>query len=132
MPFFKHLDKYADITFNDRKRLGPLDKAADQIMRGASVLTSSEKELIAAFVSGLNACHFCYGSHVAVATKFGVSAELIESLVLDLGNSGIDSSFRSLLLYVRKLTLTPAKVSQSDVDLVMKSGWSEQALYEAI
>ena len=75
MPFFKHLDEHSDITFNDRKRLGPLDKVSQRIMR--RTLSTAEKETIAAFVSGLNACQFCYGSHAAVAAHFGIEADII-------------------------------------------------------
>ena len=86
MSFFKHLNELSDITditWNDRKRLGPLDKASQQIMRGKSNFTHAQKELFAAYVSGLNACSFCYGSHVAVAENFGVSPKIVESLFTD-------------------------------------------------
>ena len=52
MPFFKHLDDLSDITditWNDRKRLGPLDEASQKIMRGKSSFTSAQKEVFAAF-----------------------------------------------------------------------------------
>ena len=70
MPFFKQLHELSDITditWNNRKRLGPFDKASLEIMRGKSGLSSAQKEVFAAFVSGLNACQFCYGPHAAVA-----------------------------------------------------------------
>ena len=87
MPFFKYLDEHADITditFRDRKRLGPLDKVAQQIMRGPSPFSNAERELFAAYVSGLNECQFCYGSHVAVAENFGVSPLLVADLLEDI------------------------------------------------
>lgn len=42
------------------------------LMREPSPFSIAERELIAAFVSGLNACSFCYGEHTAVAEALGV------------------------------------------------------------
>ena len=78
MAFFSFLDEQSDITdltFNDRPRLGPLDKASQNIMRGNSEFSIADRELMAAYVSGLNACSFCYGVHNEVASRFGTSDE---------------------------------------------------------
>jgi len=135
MPFFKHLDDNSDITditFNDRKKLGPLDKVANRIMRGKSPLSTVEKEIMAAYVSGLNACQFCYGSHVAVAAQFGVDSETIEQLIKDIDQAPINDKLKPLFHYLKKLTLTPSKLLQKDVDKVLAAGWTEEALYHAI
>ena len=34
--------------------------------------------------------------------------------------------------YIRKLTVTPTHMTQSDADAVYDAGWSEQALYDAV
>ncbi len=135
MPFFKHLDHNSDITditFNDRKRLGPLDKAAQRIMRGHSPLSTAEKEIMAAFVSGLNACQFCYGSHAAVAAQFGVEADLIEQLIEDIDQAPVSDKLTPIFHYLKKLTLSPSNIVQRDVDQVLAAGWTEEALYHAI
>ncbi len=135
MPFFKHLDELSDITditWNDRKRLGPLDKASQEIMRGESNFTNAQKEVFAAYVSGLNACAFCYGSHSAVAKNFGVSISLIESLVENLDTAPIDEKEKPLFKYLKKLTQTPSKIVQNDVDAILNQGWTEQDLQDVI
>ncbi len=135
MPFFKHLDENADITditFYDRKRLGPLDKASQRIMRGPSPFSSAEKEIMAAYVSGLNACQFCHGSHTAVAQQFGVKPETIEQLVADVDTAPIAEKLKPVFHYLKKLTLSPSKLVQSDADRVRAAGWSDEALYHAI
>ncbi|HAQ34138.1 MAG TPA: peroxidase, partial [Alphaproteobacteria bacterium] len=50
----------------------PLLELHDAIMREASDLDVATRELIAAYVSGLNACAFCYGAHKTMAHAFGV------------------------------------------------------------
>jgi len=135
MPFLKHLDDLSDITditWNDRKRLGPLDKASQNIMRGKSSFSPAQKEVFAAFVSGLNACSFCYGSHAAVAKNFGVSQETIEALVEDIDSAPVASNEKSLFQYLKKLTLSPSKLIQEDADKIFREGWSEQDLQDLI
>jgi uncharacterized peroxidase-related enzyme len=135
MAFFKHLDELSDITditFNDRRRLGPMDKVSQRIMRGKSDFTPSEKEMMAAFVSGLNACSFCFGSHKAVAEQFGVSETVIEYLIEDVDKASIKSNLKPVFKYLKKLTLSPSKLVQQDADAVYNAGWSEEALHEAI
>ena len=135
MPFLKNLDDLSDITditWNDRKRLGPLDKASQNIMRGKSTFSPAQKEVFAAFVSGLNACSFCYGSHAAVAKNFGVSTETIESLVENIDSAPVDQNEKPLFHYLKKLTLSPSKLIQEDADKIFHAGWSEQDLQDLI
>lgn len=135
MSFFKHLNELSDITditWNDRKRLGPLDKASQQIMRGKSNFTYAQKEVFAVYVSGLNACSFCYGSHVAVAENFGISPKTVEALLEDIQSAPIENTEKPLFNYLKKLTLSPYKLSQTDADAVFEAGWSEEDLQEVI
>lgn len=135
MPFFSYLDQYSDITditFRDRKRLGPMDKVAQIIMRGDSPFSYAERELIAAYVSGLNECQFCYGSHQQVAENFGVSKSTIETLLDDIDTTEIDQKLKPIFHYIKKLTLTPSRLVKADAEKVFQAGWSEQALYDAI
>ena len=55
-----------------------LFKMTDEIMLVEGPLSDIERELIAAYVSGLNACSFCYRGHKAIAEMFGVEEGLIE------------------------------------------------------
>lgn len=52
-------------TFPDTVK--PLLAYHDVLLRGESPLTIAQRELIAAYVSGLNACNFCFGAHVLMA-----------------------------------------------------------------
>tara|TARA_Y100001978_G_scaffold198154_1_gene210143 strand:+ start:2793 stop:3395 length:603 start_codon:yes stop_codon:yes gene_type:complete len=130
--FFSYLDEWSDITditFRDRPRLGPLDKASHRIMRGPGRLSFADREMIAAYVSGLNACSFCYGSHEAVAAEFGVESHLLEELVDNLDQAAISENNRVLLRYVQKLTLSPSKMSRKDAEAVYEMGWTEEDLH---
>jgi len=102
------------------------------VMRGPSPLTEGERELIAAFVSGLNACRYCYGMHSATAKAFGVAEGLLESLVSDPDVSSAPEKLRPILKYARKLTLDQARITQSDAQAVFDAGWDERAMHDAI
>lgn len=104
----------------------------DILLRGDSPLAIGERELIAAFVSGLNACTFCLGAHTIIAETFGIDESTIAALVQDVDQAPIAASLKPLLKYVAKLTRVPASVTQHDRDAVYAAGWNERALYDAV
>lgn len=103
-----------------------------EILRGPGELSPAQRETLFAFGSGMNACHFCHGAHTAIAEALGADAQLIRSAVEDLDSAALDPKMRPLFAYVRKLTLTPSRVTRADADAVRAVGWSDQALHEAI
>jgi uncharacterized peroxidase-related enzyme len=91
-----------------------------------------ERETIAAYVSGKNACRYCYGAHKDVAGRFGVDSDLVEALMKDIETAPVADKFRVLLQYVGKLTTAPTSLTQRDADAVYAAGWSPDALYDAV
>ena len=110
----------------------PLMEYHDRLMRDPSPLTVAERELIAAYVSGLNVCTYCHGAHRVAAEAFGVEGALFDGLMADLESSAAEPKMKPLLAYVRKLTQTPARMVEADVEAVYAAGWDEQALFDAI
>ena len=80
----------------------------------------------------MNACDFCFGAHSIIAESFGVNVSIFDQLLVDINSANIDSNFKPILAYVKKLTLTPAKILDTDAQAVFDAGWSEQALHDAI
>ena len=110
----------------------PLLDYHDRVLRDWSPLTVGERELIAAYVSGLNACTYCHGAHVVAARAFGIDADVFEGLMADVTNSKVDERLKPVLAYVGKLTRTPAMMTQADAQAVYAVGWDEQALFDAV
>jgi uncharacterized peroxidase-related enzyme len=102
------------------------------LMRGHGPLELVDRELIAAFVSGLNGCAYCYGAHGATAEAFGVPPELLEALIADVEAAEVDEPRRALLRFVHKATVDAPRITRADVDRVLEAGWSEDALHDAI
>jgi uncharacterized peroxidase-related enzyme len=103
-----------------------------QILRGDSPLSVAERELIAAYVSGLNNCRYCYETHRETAMHFDVSGELIAALVADPEVEDAPERLRPLLRFARKLTLDQAGMQAEDADAVRDAGWDERALHDLI
>ncbi len=112
--------------------VGPLLEFHDRLLRGESPLTIAERELIAAYVSGLNACQFCFTAHKIFAKAFGVDDALLDALVTDLDSAPADPRLKPLLAYVRVLTLMPARLTEAHATAVYAAGWEERALYDAV
>lgn len=101
-------------------------------LRNAGPLTPAHKELIAAYVSGLNACQYCYGVHSQTAQAFGLGAQALEDLLADIDTADIEERLKPLLRYARKLTLEPTRMTEQDAQAVFAAGWTEAALHDAV
>lgn len=110
----------------------PLLEYHDRTLRDESPLTVGERELIAAYVSALNACDFCHGAHAIAANVHGVPEKLIEELIRDPDTASVELKLKPLLAYVAKLTKTPSQIAPSDATAIYDAGWDERALFDAI
>lgn len=117
-----------DIFHRDEARFEPLIPFVQWVMRGPSELSDAEREILAAYVSALNACNFCFAAHRAVAEDLSVDPLTIDMLVADPEAALLDEKLLPILKFTRKLTNAPATVSQADVAAVLKAGWSEQTV----
>jgi AhpD family alkylhydroperoxidase len=96
-------------AFPDTAR--PLLDYHQALMRGPSPLSIGERELIAAYVSGLNACSYCHGIHTVTAAEFGITQETLSALLTDPDTAPVPGRLKPILRYVRTLTLTPGGTS---------------------
>ncbi len=136
MPFFDFLPDDAtvrDIMFQQPERFLPICGVFTQdVMRGPSHLSVAEREIVATYTSGLNQCQYCTGAHSAFAADHGVDPVLFDGLMADLDSAPVDDRLKPILHYVRKLTLSPSRMTQADADAVFAAGWDEQALGDAV
>ena len=111
----------------------PLMLMHQELMRREdSSLTIGQRELIGAYVSGVNSCDYCAGSHSKVAIMYGIEEGLFESLLEDVDKASIEDEIKPILKFVKKLTLSPTKMTRQDVDAVLDAGWDEEGLYDAM
>jgi uncharacterized peroxidase-related enzyme len=110
----------------------PLLDYHQALLRGPSPFSVAERELIAAYVSGLNACGYCHGVHTATAQAFGIDEGLVAALLDDLDTAAVEERMKPVLRYVGKLTRTPSQMTPADAEAVYTAGWDERALHDAV
>lgn len=104
----------------------------EALINGASPLTPGERELIQAYVSGLVDCRYSYIAHCEAAYARGIERGLVDKILADPASAPVEAKLQPVLVYVKKLTLTPTEVSQADADAVFAAGWDEKALHDVI
>lgn len=109
----------------------PLHVFLENLLRGEGPFTEGEREMIAAFVSGINECGFCHATHAGVAEALGIEQGLPGKLLEDADLGSVAPRMRPVLRYVRKLTERPAAVSAEDVRAILDAGWEEDAVVYA-
>lgn len=135
MPLFPSLPspaRLSDLLSRHPAHAGPLLLHVEGVMHAGTPLTAAQCELIAAYVSGLNACTFCHGSHQIYAEALGIEPGLIDALLDAPDTAPIAPKMRPLLAYVAKLNSLPSRLTPADVAAVTDAGWSEAALYHAV
>jgi uncharacterized peroxidase-related enzyme len=77
---------------------GPLMDLANVLLKDPNPLTRGERELIAAYVSGLNECTFCASAHSAfAAAQLEGGAALVDQVRCDEANAPVSEKMRALL-----------------------------------
>ncbi|MEM9579478.1 MAG: carboxymuconolactone decarboxylase family protein [Pseudomonadota bacterium] len=135
MPQFPSLPETAhltDLLVRFPKNVRPLMGYINAVLRSDGQLSIAERELIAAYVSALNACRFCFGSHEIYARAFGVEAGVVESLLKDISTAKVDDRLKPIFAYVKELNSLPCRLTPAHAQAVWDAGHDETALFEAV
>lgn len=117
-------------TFPETNR--PLLEFHEALLRGPSPFTEAERELIAAYVSGLNGCRYCHGVHTATAERLGIPPGAIAALLAGDAAAAISDKMRPVLDLAARLTERADGVTKSEIDAIYAAGWNETAVYHAV
>lgn len=110
----------------------PLLEFHEALLRGPSPFTEAERELIAAYVSGLNGCQYCFGVHTATAERLGVMPGIVQGALQGIETSAVDTKMKPVLAYAGKLTRRADSLTEEDAAAVLAAGWHETALYHTV
>ena len=111
----------------------PVSKMTEYVMRSEDVQFSrAERELIATFVSDLNGCIYAARTHQATAEALGIQDEVFEALLHNIDTAAVEDKLKPILHYVKKLTLTPKRMTQADASAIFDAGWDEKSFHFAI
>lgn len=135
MPYFKSLPADARLldVFKQYPRLfEPLIEYHQRLLREDSPFSVAERELLAAFVSAVNACRYCAGVHEATARRFGVDERVLAQLLDDPASAPVPQRMKPVFRYVRKLTESPSRMTEADAAEFFAAGWNDRALHDAV
>lgn len=116
---------------------GPTGKAlanlVQTLMHGPSGLTSGERELIASYVSKLNNCEYCHGTHSATASvHLADNGKAASCLVDNIDTSPVSDKLKALLKIAKKIQVSGKEVSQSDVNAARSVGATDEDVHDAV
>ena len=109
-----------------------LFKLLEDIKSNSSPLNRSMRELIIKYTSDLNQCDFCYNTHKAVSEQLGIDEKVFNQLKTDINSAQVDERLKPILSYVKKLTLTPYRITQADAQQIFDAGWDENVFLDVI
>ncbi|GII76161.1 carboxymuconolactone decarboxylase [Sphaerisporangium rufum] len=112
---------------------GPLNALAEVLLRGDSTLSRGERELIAAYVSSLNRCTFCYSSHAAfAAAQLTEGMDLVEQVRDDLDAAPVSEKTRALLRIAGAVQRGGREVGAADVAAAREAGATDVEIHDTV
>ncbi len=110
-----------------------MDEVSDLVHFRDAHLPVRIKEMIATYVSALNRCPYCTGSHAFFLQSEDPDPKLHTGLALaDLGSAPMPEAERALLDFVGRVTRESYKTSDADVEKLRSLGWSDPQIAECV
>ena len=111
----------------------PMLALAEVLLRGESTLSRAEREMIAARVSHLNACHFCRASHrAAAAHHLDGDYVLVDAVIADPAAAPISPKFRRLLDIAALVAAGGSQVTETAVAAARRDGATDRELHDTV
>lgn len=103
----------------------------DVIMERNSNLTKAEKEMIVVATSSANSCLYCVVAHGAILRVYEKHSFISEIIATNYSESDLLSSKQKKMLdYSLLLCRNPEKVTQSDLNILKKAGFSKNDIWD--
>ncbi len=110
-----------------------LSALAEVLLRGPSSLSSAERELIAAYVSSGNQCHFCTQSHAAAArVHYGEDHRVVNQVLSDSQSAPVGPKLRALLVIADKVRRNGRLVTAADAEQARAEGADDKAIHDTV
>ncbi|HXS35762.1 MAG TPA: hypothetical protein VN721_03625 [Flavipsychrobacter sp.] len=109
----------------------PMKKFTHKAMRGPSLWSVGDRELMAAYISSLNECTFCIKAHSAVAARAYNDRVKVDNVLADLKTAPINEPLRATLYMLGKLTRENS-INAGDIRKVMDNNVIPQQIEDAL
>jgi uncharacterized peroxidase-related enzyme len=96
-------------------------------------LSAGEREIIAAYVSSLNACKFCTNSHSAIARhQLGDDSGIVKQVLADPESAPISNKLKALLKIAAKVQSGGKNVLPGDIESARNEGATDIEIHDAV
>jgi len=111
----------------------PLNALAEVLLRAPHSLPPGERELIAAYVSGLNDCTFCCSSHSAfAAAQLDAGMGLVDKVRADIDSAPISPKLRALLRIAGAVQRSGRAVTADLVEAARSEGATDVEIHDTV
>jgi uncharacterized peroxidase-related enzyme len=112
---------------------GPILDLTEIVMRGPNTLTQGEREMIAAYVSTRNDCHFCRSSHRAAAAHYlDNNYDLVDAVRCDPESAPVGPKLKALLAIAGKVQVSGKSVTVEDVARARAEGATDLEIHDTV
>jgi len=111
----------------------PLSELAEVLLRGPGTLTRGERELIAAYVSALNDCHYCSAAHSAcAAAQLPGGMALVERVRAGADSAPVPAKLKALLAIAAAVSHSGHDVTAQDVAEAREAGATDVEIHDTV
>ncbi|MEU4782085.1 carboxymuconolactone decarboxylase family protein [Micromonospora sp. NPDC023633] len=112
----------------------PLNELAETLLRAPHpTLSPGERELIAAYVSGLNECRFCCASHSAfAAAQLPLGMRLVDQVRADPATAEVSDKLRALLEIAGAVQRSGRDVTAELVKAARSAGATDLEIHDTV
>jgi len=98
------------------------------LMFGKSGLSRPEREMIGVVVSKTNSCDYCITHHAIALNFYWKDDDKIRRFIENFREVVTEPRQKAMLTYAEKLTRTPEKMNESDVEALREVGFSDEEI----
>ncbi len=110
----------------------PINELVDVLLRGPSTLSPGERELIAAYVSAENDCHYCRTIHGAVAARHLDNEPLVADVTCDFERANVSPKMKALLAIAGTTAKSGRDVSAADIARAREHGATDLEIHDTV
>lgn len=111
----------------------PFNELTDALLVAPNSLSRGERELIGAYVSGLNQCTFCHNSHKAFAAEqLPEGMELVQHVIEDIDTAPITPKLHALLRIAAAVQDSGRKVTPELIAAARTEGATDKELHDTV
>lgn len=110
----------------------PLGALANTLLHAPNSLSPGDRELIAAYVSRLNNCTFCFRSHAAIAACHCGDEQLVEAAVADPEQAALSPKMKALLRVAAHVQVSGRAVTADDVERARREGATDVEIHDTV